>query len=94
MTTSYAFSKSIDYSAYNELGFVDYKGVTKYNRPNIFTYTATWDLPFGPGKKLANSGVASAIFGGWQLSGLWTWESGLPLLLSASSTSLNMNCCN
>ena len=26
---------------------------------------------------------------GWQLNGLWTWESGLPLLFSASSTSLN-----
>lgn len=89
MTTSYSFSKSIDYSAFNELSYVEYPGLTKYNRTNIFTYTATWDLPFGAGRKYANSGVPKAILGGWQLNGLWTWESGLPLLFTASSTSLN-----
>jgi hypothetical protein len=89
MNTSYAFGKSIDYSGYNELGFVDYKGLTKYNRQNIFTYSATYELPFGAGKKMATSGVGKALLGGWQVNGLWTWESGLPLLFSASSTSLN-----
>ena len=34
-------------------------------------------------------GPAAALLGGWQLNGLWTWESGLPLQFSASSTSLN-----
>jgi len=89
MNTSYAFGKSIDYSGYNELGFVDYKGLTKYNRQNIFTYSATYELPFGTGKKMASSGVGKALLGGWQINGLWTWESGLPLLFAASSTSLN-----
>jgi hypothetical protein len=89
MNTSYAFGKSIDYSGYNELGFVDYKGLSKYNRQNIFTYSAAYELPFGAGKKMATSGVGKALLGGWQINGLWTWESGLPLLFSASSTSLN-----
>jgi hypothetical protein len=89
MTASYAFSKSIDYSAYNELGYAVYSGVTKFNRPNIFTYSAIWELPFGAGRRWAHQGVGKAVLGGWQLNGLWTWESGLPLLFSASSTSLN-----
>ena len=38
---------------------------------------------------MATSGVARALLEGWQLNGLWTWESGLPLNFSASSTSLN-----
>src|SRR5437660_1889812 len=38
---------------------------------------------------MATHGVARALLGGWQLNGLWTWESGLPLLFSASTTSLN-----
>lgn len=89
MTTSYAFGKSIDYSAYNELGYASYKGLTKYDRRHILTYSAIYELPFGKGKKMATRGVAKALLGGWQLNGLWTWESGLPLLFSASSTSLN-----
>lgn len=89
MNTSYAFGKSIDYSPYNELGVVVYKGLSKFDRRNILTYSAIWELPFGAGKKMANTGIAKALLGGWQLNGLWTWESGLPLLFSASSTSLN-----
>jgi hypothetical protein len=89
MTTSYAFGKSIDYGAYNELGYKNYKGLSKYDRRHILTYSSTYDLPFGKGKRLATRGIGSALLGGWQLNGLWTWESGLPLNFSASSTSLN-----
>jgi hypothetical protein len=89
MNTSYTFGKSIDYSAYNELGFVNYSGLTKYDRANTFTYSALWDLPFGAGKKWFTDGIGRKVLGGWQLNGLWTWESGLPLLFSASATSLN-----
>ena len=89
MTTSYAFGKSIDYGSYNELGYKNYKGLSRYDRRHILTYSATYDLPFGKGKRLATSGITKALLGGWQLNGLWTWESGLPLNFSASSTSLN-----
>ncbi|HLX45515.1 MAG TPA: TonB-dependent receptor [Bryobacteraceae bacterium] len=87
MTTSYTFGKSIDYVPYNELGYVVYSGLTKYNRKNTFTYTASWQLPFGAGGRYATSGPAKYILGGWQIGGLWTWESGIPLLFATSSTS-------
>ena len=87
MTTSYTYGKSIDYVPYNELGYVVYSGLTKYDRANTFTYSATWQLPFGPGMRYAHSGPAKYIIGGWQLAGLWTWESGIPLLFATSSTS-------
>jgi hypothetical protein len=89
MNTSYSFGKSIDYSGYNVLGYVAYKGLTKFDRRDIFTYSAAYELPFGAGKKMATSGIGKALLGGWQLNGLWTWESGLPLNFSASATSLN-----
>jgi hypothetical protein len=38
---------------------------------------------------MATSGPASWLLGGWQVNGLWTWESGLPLDISISSASLN-----
>lgn len=90
MTTSYTFGKGIDYSPYNELGYAVYPGLTKYNRAHTFTYTATWQLPFGNGRKWANSGPAKYILGGWQIGGLWTWESGLPLLFASNSTTTNL----
>jgi hypothetical protein len=89
MNTSYAFGKSIDFAAGNYLGYVDYKGLAKYDRRHILTYSAIWDLPFGKGKGMATHGVPGVLLGGWQLNGLWTWQSGLPLTFSASSTALN-----
>jgi len=56
MNTSYAFGKAIDYSPYNALGIIVKPGVIKYNRKNIFTYSATYELPFGAGKKMFTSG--------------------------------------
>jgi hypothetical protein len=89
LITSYAFGKAIDYAPYNELGYAVKSGVIKYNRANIFTLSGVYELPFGQGKKMLATGVGKALLGGWQFNGLWTWESGLPLSFSASSTSLN-----
>ncbi|HZS51148.1 MAG TPA: TonB-dependent receptor [Bryobacterales bacterium] len=93
MTTSYAFGKSIDYlagsSGLNNLDIKRNKGLADWDRRHIFTYSGTYDLPFGQGKKWATSGPAKWALGGWQVTGLWTWESGLPLDIITSSTSLN-----
>lgn len=36
-------------------------------------------LPFGPGKRYLNHGVASRVLGGWALNGITTFQSGHPL---------------
>ena len=48
-------------------------------RQNI-NVNAIWQLPFGRGKALMSSAprALDAIFGGWQLSGIYRWNSGLP----------------
>jgi hypothetical protein len=45
------------------------------------TITSNWvlELPFGPRRQHLNSGVASWIFGGWDMSGIWTMRTGRPL---------------
>ena len=42
---------------------------------------AVWQLPFGKGKTfLGDSGkLADALVGGWQLSGIFRWNTGLPI---------------
>jgi hypothetical protein len=48
---------------------------------HIVNANAVWELPFGRGRHFfGNSGgVANAIIGGWQLSGIYRWNSGLPV---------------
>ncbi len=46
---------------------------------------ANWiyELPFGPGKRWANSSsIANGFLGGWQVSGLTRWTSGYPFSIS------------
>jgi hypothetical protein len=39
----------------------------------------SYDLPFGPGKRFANTGgVAGKIIGGWKLTGILQYQSGAP----------------
>jgi hypothetical protein len=46
-------------------------------------------LPFGKDKQFLNTGVASAIAGGWQLNAVLSFYSGAPFSVSADGTSLN-----
>jgi hypothetical protein len=88
--SSYAFGKSIDYNSNtNLIHLADNKGLATWDRRHIFTESVIYELPFGQGKPWAQSGVANWVLGGWQLNGLWTWESGLPLDITISATSLN-----
>lgn len=50
-----------------------------------FTENIIFDLPFGKGRHWANntSGVAQAILGGWQLTSLGTFQSGMPFSVLA-----------
>jgi hypothetical protein len=40
-----------------------------------------YELPFGPGKKYLNHGVASKVAGGWQISGVHRYQSGSPTVI-------------
>lgn len=46
-----------------------------------------WELPIGRGRKLGTDmhRVANAIIGGWQINGIWTLQSGLPLSVRGSN---------
>lgn len=47
-------------------------------RHNIVA-SAVYALPFGKGKQFAQTGLASALLGGWTLSGINVWHTGHPL---------------
>jgi hypothetical protein len=50
---------------------------------HAFKVDATWDLPFGQGRKyLSNSGgLADRVVGGWTFTPIVRWQSGSPILM-------------
>lgn len=55
-------------------------GPSDTNRNHVFVLSGVFDLPFGKGKKIGNTGNRWINYGigGWQVAGTTTWESGLP----------------
>jgi hypothetical protein len=48
---------------------------------HLINASAIWELPFGKGRAFMSSGnnhFAEAVLGGWQLSGIGRWNTGLP----------------
>lgn len=60
-----------------------------FDRRQVFQLGWLYDLPFGPGKKYVNSGIAAHILGDWELSGIEACYTGTPFTISAPGTSLD-----
>ena len=78
---NYTWASAFDFeSAYyfwnHDIGY----GRESNLRLHVFTASQVYDLPFGKkGKFFTNPHpVVNGIIGGWQINGVWTWESGLP----------------
>jgi hypothetical protein len=53
-------------------------------QPMVFTIATVYELPFGPGKKfLSHGGVMGRITGGWRLSAVQTYRSGVLISVTA-----------
>jgi hypothetical protein len=52
---------------------------------HLLSAALVWDLPFGKGKKWADKeGATNAILGGWQLSTIFRYSSGIPFFFRSS----------
>ena len=56
-------------------------GRTAYDRTNILTFNGVYELPWYRDQK----GLVGHLVGGWELSGIYTIDSGLPLTVTESS---------
>ena len=60
----------------------------EFNQTQRLTAGWIYELPFGKGKRLANtSGIGNAVVGGWSFQGLYTVHSGFPLTPNSSVSS-------
>jgi hypothetical protein len=94
VTNSYTLSRAWDLA--NENGTIgtpiDFDlswARANYDRTHNYSLTTIYELPFGPNKKWLSEGSLGKIVGGWQLSGLFVAQSGVPLTIGGSGAVLN-----
>jgi hypothetical protein len=59
----------------------DWYGNSDFDIRHLVNANAIWELPFGRGRKYFSGGnsITDAAIGGWRLSGIVRWNSGLPI---------------
>jgi hypothetical protein len=63
------------------------RGNSDQIRRHIFSVAYSYDLPFGPGKALANvSGPLGKVIGGWRLAGITYLRTGTPFSVTFNAT--------
>ncbi len=61
-----------------------------FDQTHVFNINAIYQLPFGKGKMFLNQGgIVDKIFGGFEISGLAQWTSGLPITFIDTRGTLN-----
>jgi hypothetical protein len=97
LTASFTWSKNItnagvpyNYGAsvQNQYNLAAERGLSPIDVAHRTVFGYTYELPFGKGKALAHSlnGFLNILVAGWQINGITTFQSGLPLLINNAPT--------
>jgi hypothetical protein len=62
----------------NSFNLREERGNSEFDLRQRLVMNYTYDLPFGPGRPFLNQGLAAKIIGGWSLSGISSFQSGIP----------------
>src|SRR5882762_7047907 len=92
---NYTYSHSLDDASglqsaggYSSAAFIvnpirqrSWYGSSNFDIRHLINADAVWQMPFGKGRALMNTSnrALDAILGGWQLSGIYRWNTGLPV---------------
>ncbi len=89
LQVNYAFSKSLDtgtgnghpsgvgiyQNAYNPI--VNY-ALSNFNATHTLTGQVVYEVPFGRGRQFALHGLVDQVLGGWRVSSVFQWHTGIP----------------
>jgi len=96
---AYTYSHAIDMADYGDWTAFNWNAPMVFDRnrasasnniPHVIQLGYVYELPFGAGKKWANSGMSSAVLGGWQINGTFSAYQGRQFTITASGSELNM----
>jgi hypothetical protein len=96
MRLAYTYSRSWDNTpeelesnsgaAPNGRNYAAWYGPSDFDIPHRVALSYVYDLPFGNGRRFANSGLLAKIVGGFQTSGVYTYYSGHPFTVNEGGT--------
>lgn len=88
LIANYMYSRLIEQDTWlNDTDPVPEKRVSPFDHPQHFVVGATYGLPMGKNRLLdLKSRWANAILGGWTVNGIYTYQTGAPLLWTNGST--------
>ncbi|HEY8549145.1 MAG TPA: TonB-dependent receptor [Vicinamibacterales bacterium] len=67
------------------------KAVTQDDTPHVLSVAFAYELPFGQGRRfLDQGGLTNALLGGWQVSTIFRYSSGLPFFFRVQGTACNV----
>jgi hypothetical protein len=95
LTTSFTWGKAMNYQSDDDGGLDFYINQARnyaradFDREFVYAQSFNYALPFGHGRRYMTSGPASWLLGGWQLSGIISVSSGIPMTFTANGSSLN-----
>ena len=93
---AYTYSRSLDNTpeelesnsgaAPNGRNYAAWYGPSDFDIPHRVALSYVYELPFGNGRRFANSGLLGKIVGGFQTSGVYTYYSGHPFTVNEGGT--------
>ncbi len=96
---SYTLSKSLSNVPLNVFGYIagaagpqnayDLKAekyLSPYDIPQALVPTFVYALPWGPGRTFLNKGLFGNVAGGWEVSGILTYDRGTPVAIQVPNT--------
>ena len=98
---SYTFSKAIDDSSgvpgstatsnnpQNSFDLQSERGLSEFDVRHRFVTSFIYELPFGKGKQFLQNGIASSIFGNFEIAGIFAAQTGRPFTPRISSDRSN-----
>ena len=98
MTTAFTWQKAMDFQSGDDGGLARWyiNPERNYARADFdktlnYVQSYVYQLPFGQGKPHLAHGLAGAIVGGWQVSGILTLRSGSPLTFTDGAGAVSLN---
>jgi hypothetical protein len=82
LTGTWTWSKFMEATSYlNPTDARPHEVISDLDRTHRFTATGIYELPFGRGRKLLRKThpIAEGVIGGWQVQGVWQFNTGAPL---------------
>jgi hypothetical protein len=85
---SYTWSRALGYTGNNGMLLNPFDleanyGPLDYDRQHVLSFSHLWELPFGR----RGGNILSTLLGGWQWNGVFTWNTGTPLTITADPIS-------